>query len=119
MAISLLLDKIGNRDVVVDACLPPQLANDLRGNNVNAIWVPAILGDGASDDDIVRELMLEDRSIWGGSTNQKVLLTRDVEFYRRIQKKAILVNHGLAKHFRRDVTQQLDQKNLRKIGSRR
>jgi hypothetical protein len=33
-----LLDQIGDRDVVVDACLSPQLANDLRRNNVNAIW---------------------------------------------------------------------------------
>jgi len=52
-----LLDQIGNRDVVVDACLPPQLANDLGRNNVNAIWVPAILGDGASDGEIERQLL--------------------------------------------------------------
>jgi hypothetical protein len=95
--IQLLLDKIGKRDVVVDACLPPQLAQELRRNNINAIWVPAILGDGASDDEIMRELFFEDPRLWGESSNPKVLLTRDVEFYRRIEKKAILVNHRIAK----------------------
>jgi hypothetical protein len=80
-----LLDQIGNRDVVVDACLPPQLANDLRRNNVNAIWVPAMLGDGASDGEIERQLLAgrwDHR--WGGGDREKVLLTRDVEFYKRI-----------------------------------
>jgi hypothetical protein len=95
--IQLLLDKIGKRDVVVDACLPPQLAQELRRNNINAIWVPAILGDGVSDDEIMRELFYEDLRLWGNSNNPKVLLTRDVEFYRRIEKKAILVNHRVAK----------------------
>jgi hypothetical protein len=95
--IQLLLDKIGKRDVVVDACLPPQLATELRRNNINAIWVPAILGDGASDDEIMRELFFENKRLWGNSNNQKVLLTRDVELYRRVEKKAILVNHRIAK----------------------
>ena len=52
-----LIKKIGDRDAVVDACLPPKLANDLRRNSVNAIWVPAILGDGVSDDEIERQLL--------------------------------------------------------------
>jgi hypothetical protein len=95
--IQLLLEKIGKRDVVVDACLPPQLATELRRNNINAIWVPAILGDGASDDEILRELFFGNKRLWGNSSNQKVLLTRDVEFYRRVEKKAILVNHRTAK----------------------
>ena len=92
-----LVDKIGKRDVVVDACLPPQLASELRRNNINAIWVPAVLGDGATDDEILRELFYDDKRLWGNSSNQKVLLTRDVEFYRRVERKAILVNHRTAK----------------------
>lgn len=92
-----LLKKIGNRDVLVDACLPPQLANDLRRNNINAVWVPAVLGDGASDEDIIRELLLGNQGRGGDSgSNQKVLLTRDVEFYRRVEKRAILVSHRTA-----------------------
>ena len=82
-----LIDQIGNRDVVVDACLPPQLANDLRRNNVKAIWVPAILGDGASDGEIERQLLGGRWSQhWGGTEKEKVLLTRDVEFYKRIRR---------------------------------
>jgi len=92
-----LLSQIGNRDVVVDACLPPQLANDLRRNNVNAIWVPAILGDGASDGEIERQLLAGRWSQqWGGGDREKVLLTRDVEFYRRIRGKAILVSYRVS-----------------------
>ena len=41
---------------MVDACLPPHaLAEDLRRRNINAEWVPAILGDGVSDDEIERQ----------------------------------------------------------------
>ncbi|MHB1867947.1 MAG: hypothetical protein ACYCPP_03280, partial [Nitrososphaerales archaeon] len=43
--IEFLLGLIGDRDAVVDACLPPQLAEDLRRRNINAVWVTAILGD--------------------------------------------------------------------------
>ena len=92
-----LISQIGNRDVVVDACLPPQLANDLRRNNVNAIWVPAILGDGASDGEIERQLLAgrwDHR--WGGGDREKVLLTRDVEFYKRIRGRAILVSYRMS-----------------------
>jgi predicted nuclease of predicted toxin-antitoxin system len=92
-----LLSQIGDRDVVVDACLPPQLANDLRKNNVNAIWVPAILGDGASDGEIERQLLRGKWSQrWGGSDKEKVLLTRDVEFYKRIRGRAILVSYRVS-----------------------
>jgi hypothetical protein len=92
-----LLYQIGNRDVVVDACLPPQLASDLRRNHVNAIWVPAILGDGASDGEIERQLLRghwDQR--WGGGDKEKVLLTRDVEFYKRIRGRAILVSYHMS-----------------------
>ena len=90
-----LVKKIGNRDVVVDACLPPQLANDLRRIHVNAIWVPAILGDGATDGEIERQLLLSGRwnKLWGGENRDKVLLTRDVEFYKRVRSKAILISY--------------------------
>ncbi len=92
-----LLNQIGNRDVVVDACLPPQLANDLRRNNVNAIWVPSILGDGASDGEIERQLLVGHwNRQWSESSREKVLLTRDVEFYKRIRGKAILVSYRVS-----------------------
>ena len=85
--LGILLDEIGDRDVVVDACLSPQLVEDLRRNHVNAVWVPAILGDGASDDEIDRQLL---RGF--GEKKERVLLTRDVEFYKRIRNRAILVS---------------------------
>jgi predicted nuclease of predicted toxin-antitoxin system len=91
-----LVEKIGDRDAVVDACLPPQLANDLRRNSVNAIWVPAILGDGASDEEIERQLLTSGLDWWGSSKKEKVLLTRDVEFYKRIRSKAILVSYRVS-----------------------
>jgi len=91
-----LVEKIGDRDAVVDACLPPQLANDLRRNSVNAIWVPAILGDGASDEEIERQLLTSGLDKWGSSKKEKVLLTRDVEFYKRIRSRAILVSHRVS-----------------------
>jgi hypothetical protein len=92
-----LLNQIGDRDVVVDACLPPQLANDLRRNNVNAIWVPAILGDGASDGEIERQLLAGRwEQHWGGGDREKVLLTRDVEFYKRVRGRAILVSYHMS-----------------------
>jgi len=90
-----LIKKIGNRDAVVDACLPPQLANDLRKNSVNAIWVPTILGDGASDDEIERQLLTSGLDRWGSAKREKVLLTRDVEFYKRIRSRAILVSYRM------------------------
>jgi len=92
----LLIEKIGDRDAVVDACLPPELANDLRRNRVNAIWVPAILGDGASDEEIERQLLTNGLDQWGSSKREKVLLTRDVEFYKRIRNKAILVSYRVS-----------------------
>jgi hypothetical protein len=101
-----LLNEIGNRDVVVDACLPPQLANDLRRNNVNAIWVPAILGDGASDGEIERQLLAGrwDRRWGGGDHREKVLLTRDVEFYKRIRGRAILISYRVSNSASRRFT---------------
>jgi hypothetical protein len=91
-----LLSQIGNRDVVVDACLPPQLANDLRHNNLNAIWVPAILGDGATDGEIERQLLAGHwNKQWTSGGREKVLLTRDVEFYKRIRGRAILVSYRI------------------------
>jgi predicted nuclease of predicted toxin-antitoxin system len=100
-----LLNQIGNRDVVVDACLPPQLANDLRRNNVNAIWVPSILGDGASDGEIERQLLVGHwNRQWGESSREKVLLTRDVEFYKRIRRKAILVSYRVSNSAARRMT---------------
>jgi hypothetical protein len=110
-----LLEKIGDRDVVVDACLPPQLANDLRGNNINAVWVPAVLGDGASDEEIIKELLFEDQGCRGDSSNQKVLLTRDVAFYRRIEKRAILVNHRTATLSGSGFSSQIANRDFRKI----
>ena len=92
-----LLNQIGNRDVVVDACLPPQLANDLRRNNVNAIWVPSILGDGASDGEIERQLLVGHwNRQWGESSREKVLLTRDVEFFKKVHERAILVSYRVS-----------------------
>jgi hypothetical protein len=83
-----LVRQIGDRDVIVDACLPPQMAENLRRRNVSAIWVPAVLGDGVSDDEIERQLLLS-----GNTAREKVLLTRDVKFYRRIRNRAILVSY--------------------------
>jgi hypothetical protein len=112
-----LLDQIGNRDVVVDACLPPQLAGDLRRNNVSAIWVPAILGDGASDGEIERQLLTgrwDQR--WGGGNREKVLLTRDVEFYKRIPGRAILVSYRVSNSAaRRYVSNEVIRKELKRL----
>jgi hypothetical protein len=83
-----LLEKIGDRDVIVDACLPPQMAEDLRNRNVRALWVPAVLGDGVSDGEVERQLLSP-----GTFVRERVLLTRDVKFYRRIRNRAILVSH--------------------------
>jgi len=91
-----LIKKIGDRDAVVDACLPPQLADDLIRNSVNAIWVPAILGDGVSDDEIERQLLTCSLDQWGSTKKEKVLLTRDVEFYKRIRSRAILVSYRMS-----------------------
>jgi len=114
-----LLGQIGNRDAVVDACLPPQLADDLRRNNVNAIWVPAILGDGASDGEIERQLLARHWSEqwWGGGQDkEKVLLTRDVEFYKRIRNKAILVSYHISNASARKIPSEASiRKELKKI----
>ena len=58
--LDLLMEEIGGRVAVVDACLPPQLADDLRERGASAIWVPAIMGDGASDEEIDRQLLISD-----------------------------------------------------------
>ena len=87
-----LLARIGDKSVVVDACLPPQLVQDLRRNGVNAVWVPAMLGDGASDEEVEARLL---RAGWGTveqRRSERILLTRDVRFYKRIRKRAILVS---------------------------
>lgn len=112
-----LLSQIGNRDVVVDACLPPQLANDLRSNNINAIWVPAMLGDGASDGEIERQLLAKRwNQGWGSEDREKVLLTRDVEFYKRIRGKAILVSYRLTNSsYRRISSQAAIKKEIKRI----
>ena len=88
-----LLALIGDRDAVVDACLPPQLAEDLRRKNINAVWVPAILGDGVSDEEIERQLLIGEGMIWESRKKNKVLLTRDVKFFRKLRNKAILVRY--------------------------
>ena len=88
--IELLLGQIGDRDAVVDACLPPQLAEDLRRRNINAVWVPAILGDGVSDEEIERQLLIGEGLLWESRKDQKVLLTRDVRFSRKLKSRAIL-----------------------------
>lgn len=88
-----LLSQIGDRDAVVDACLPPQLAEDLRRKNINAVWVPAILGDGVSDDEIERLLLIGEGLLWETRKKQKVLLTRDVRFSRKLKSRAILVRY--------------------------
>ena len=88
-----LLAQIGDRDAVVDACLPPQLAEDLRRKNINAVWVPAILGDGVSDEEIERQLLIGEGLIWESRKKNKVLLTRDVKFFRKLRNKAILVRY--------------------------
>ncbi len=112
-----LLDQIGNRDVVVDACLPPQLANDLRRNNVSAIWVPAILGDGVSDGEIERQLLGGKwNRQWGGGEKEKVLLTRDVEFFKRIRGRAILVSYKISNSSMRKIqSNEAMRKELKKI----
>jgi hypothetical protein len=62
-------------DVVVDACLPPKLARGLRERNINAIWVPPVLGDGASDKEIERQLLIGEGLLWESRSEEKVLLT--------------------------------------------
>ena len=69
--VEFLLSQIGDRDAVVDACLPPQLAEDLRRRNINAVWVPAILGDGVSDDEIERQTSNWRRAIVGEQKKTK------------------------------------------------
>ena len=91
--LNILLSKIGDRVAVVDACLPPQLANELRRKGVPAVWVPAMLGDGASDQDIERKLLIAGGGEAGLREKERVLLTRDVRFYKRIQGRAILVRY--------------------------
>ncbi len=104
-----LLGRIGDKSVVVDACLPPQLVQDLRRNGVNAVWVPAMLGDGASDEEVDARLL---RAGWGTfeeRQSERVLLTRDVRFYKRIKKRAILVSYKMAREQFRDSNNFLDE----------
>ena len=108
-----LLDQIGDRDAVVDACLPPQLAEDLRRRNINAVWVPAILGDGVSDDEIERLLLIGQNFLWE-ARKQKVLLTRDVRFSRKLKSRAILVRYRATATM---MTNQELQKELKLIRS--
>lgn len=89
----ILLAQIGDRDAVVDACLPPQLAQDLRNHNINAVWVPAVLGDGVSDEEIERQLLIGVGLLWESRKKNRVLLTRDVKFFRKLRNKAILVRY--------------------------
>ena len=91
--VEFLLGQIGDRDAVVDACLPPQLAEDLRRRNINAVCVPAILGDGVSDDEIERQLLIGEGLLWESRKKHKVLLTRDVRFWRKLKNRAILVKY--------------------------
>ena len=93
----LLMEEIGGRVAVVDACLPPQLADDLRERGASAIWVPAIMGDGVSDEEIDRQLLISDWQLSYFKNKRRVLLTKDVEFYKKIRNRAILVRrHHLA-----------------------
>jgi len=85
------MEEIAGRVAVVDACLPPQLADDLRERGANAIWVPAIMGDGASDEEIDRQLLISDWLLSYFENKKRVLLTKDVEFYKKIKSRAILV----------------------------
>ena len=85
---------IGDKSVV-DACLP-QLAQDLRRNGVNAVWVPAMLGDGASDEEVEARLLSAGWGTVEQRRSERVLLTRDVRFYKRIRKRAILVSFKLS-----------------------
>ncbi len=89
----LIINQIGDRDVVVDACLPPQLADDLRKRDINAIWVPAVLGDGVSDEEIERLLLIGEGLLWESRRKEKVLLTRDVKFCRKLHSRGILVKY--------------------------
>ena len=85
------LAQIGDRDVVVDACLPPQLAEDLRRKNIDAVWIPAVLGYGETDEEIERQLLIGGGLIWESRKKNKVLLTRDVKFFRNLRNRAILI----------------------------
>jgi len=108
-----LISQIGDRDVVVDACLPPQLVRDLRVRNLNAVWVPSMLGDGASDEEIERQLLICSST---SEKRERVLLTRDVEFYRKIRKKAILVSFKAARFTTRTrVTNETLRREIRRI----
>ncbi|MHB2037208.1 MAG: hypothetical protein ACYCPW_10785 [Nitrososphaerales archaeon] len=119
--IEFLLGLIGDRDAVVDACLPPQLAEDLRRRNINAVWVPAILGDGVSDEEIERQLLIGEGLLWESRKDQKVLLTRDVRFSRKLKGRAILVRYRPPSSAATITDQELrkEMKILRTSSSRR
>jgi predicted nuclease of predicted toxin-antitoxin system len=101
--VDFLIARIGDRDAVVDACLPPQIVQDLRRNNVNAVWVPAMLGDGASDDEIDRQLLRSNWGEWEEKRRNRVLLTRDVEFYNKVRNRAILVSYRPSRISRQEI----------------
>jgi len=115
--IELLKEEIGERVAVIDACLPPQLAEDLRERGVRAVWVPAIMGDGASDEEIYRQLLISNWQLSYFRDMEKVLLTRDVEFYRKVRKMAILVSkHYQIQNSRQELSaQDLSRSMLRKM----
>jgi uncharacterized protein with PIN domain len=74
-----LIQKIGKRSVIVDACLPLQLVKGLQKHGIDAIWVPYSLGASAKDDYIESQL------------NGRVLLTRDFAFAKKLGDKGILL----------------------------
>ena len=78
-----LVTAIGERTAIVDACVSPRLVTELRSLGLDAIWVPAVLGDGVSDEEIQRLLL---------SKGQRVLLTQDVKFFRKMGQDAILLH---------------------------
>jgi predicted nuclease of predicted toxin-antitoxin system len=116
------MEEIGGRVAVVDACLPPQLADDLRERGASAIWVPAIMGDGVSDEEIDRQLLISDWQLSYFKSKRRVLLTKDVEFYKKIRNRAILVRrHHLAPEAALEsrLNSKLRRSDLRKLSESR
>ena len=110
------MKEIGERVAVIDACLPPQLAEDLRERGASAIWVPAVMGDGVSDEEIERQLLMSNWLLSYFKDKGRVLLTKDVEFYKRIRSRAILVRrHHLAPEFVEDPRLKLKRSELRRL----
>jgi len=116
------MEEIAGRVAVIDACLPPQLADDLRERGASAVWVPAIMGDGASDEEIDRQLLISDWQLSYFKDKPRVLLTKDVEFYKKIRKRAILVRrHHLTQEpaLESRLNSKLTRSDLRRLSESR